>query len=184
MPTGPLALADAVGLDVAWRVTEAALAGTAPADDPVARVLAALVPERGRIGRKSGAGFYDYPTAGRKALWPGLAEIVGRPRPAEAFRVEGLKRRFLTVQALETVRVLEEGIVAEAREADVGSVLGFGFPAFTGGTASYVDFIGAARFAAVCTELAERHGERFRPPDLLAELAAGGGGLHARFPSA
>lgn len=189
MPVGPLALVDAVGLDVAWRVTMAAFAGEPmpggpPPDDPVARVLSALVPERGRIGRKAGAGFYDYPVGGPKALWPGLAEIVGRPRPAEAFRVEGLKRRFLTVQALETVRVLEEGVVTEAREADVGSVLGFGFPAPTGGTASYVDGIGAARFAAVCAEFAERHGERFRPPALLAGLAAGGGSLHARFPAA
>jgi len=184
MPAGPLALVDAVGLDVALGIAEAALAGGAAPDDPVARVLAALVVERGRIGRKGGAGFYDYPASGGKALWPGLAEIVGRPRPAEAFRVEGLKRRFLTVQALETVRVLEDGVVTEAREADVGSVLGFGFPAFTGGTASYVDGIGAARFAAVCAEFAERHGERFRPPALLAGLAADGGSLHGRFPAA
>ena len=184
MPTGPLALADEIGLDVAWRVAEAALAGGALADDPVARVLSALVPERGRSGRKGGAGFYDYPAGGAKALWPGLAEIVGRARPAETLRVEGLKRRFLVVQALETVRALEEGVVAEAREADVGSVLGFGFPAFTGGTASYVDGLGAARFAAMCAELAERHGERFRPPLLLAELAAGGGTLRGRFAAA
>lgn len=184
MPTGPLALADEVGLDVAWRVTEAALAGGAPADDPVARVLSALVPERGRLGRKGGAGFYDYPAGGAKALWPGLSEIVGRARPAEAVRAEGLKRRFLVVQALETVRALDEGVVADAREADVGSVLGFGFPAFTGGTASLVDGLGAGRFAAMCVELAERHGERFRPPPLLAELAAAGGRLRDRFPAA
>lgn len=184
MPTGPLALADEVGLDVAWRVTEAALAGEAPGDDPVARVLSALVPGRGRLGRKGGAGFYDYPAGGTKALWRGLAEIVGRARPAESIRVEGLKRRFLVVQALETVRALAEGVVTEAREADVGSVLGVGFPAFTGGTASYVDGLGAARFTAICGELAERHGERFRPPPLLAELAAAGGSLRDRFPAA
>ncbi len=183
MPTGPLALADEIGLDVAWRVAEVALAGVAPADDPVARVISALVPERGRLGRKGGAGFYDYPAGGRKALWPGLAGIAGRPRPAETIRVEGLKQRFLVVQALETVRALGEGVVAEAREADVGSVLGFGFPAFTGGTASYVDGLGSARFAAMCVELADRHGERFRPPVLLAELAAGGGTLRGRFPA-
>jgi 3-hydroxyacyl-CoA dehydrogenase/enoyl-CoA hydratase/3-hydroxybutyryl-CoA epimerase len=184
MPTGPLALADEVGLDVAWRVTEAALAGGGLSDDPVAQVLSALVPERGRLGRKGGAGFYDYPAGGRKGLWPGLAEIVGRPRPAETFRVEGLKVRLLTVQALETVRALDEGVVADAREADVGSVFGFGFPAFTGGTASYVDGVGIARFTALCEELADRHGERFRPPGALAELAAGGGSLHGRFRSA
>lgn len=181
MPTGPLALADEIGLDVAWRVAEAALAGATLADDPVARVLSALVPERGRIGRKGGAGFYDYPAGDRRALWPGLAGIVGRPRPAEAIRTDGLKRRFLVVQSLETVRALEAGIVADAREADVGSILGFGFPAFTGGTASYVDGQGVGRFAAICDELAERHGERFRPPALLADLAASGGSLHERF---
>jgi 3-hydroxyacyl-CoA dehydrogenase/enoyl-CoA hydratase/3-hydroxybutyryl-CoA epimerase len=181
MPTGPLALADEIGLDVAWRVVEASLAGAASSGDPVARVFSALAPERGRLGRKGGAGFYDYPAGGRKALWPGLAGFVGRPRPAETIRVEGLKQRFLVVQALETVRAQVEGVVADAREADVGSVLGFGFPAFTGGTASYVDGLGTARFAAMCSELADRHGERFRPPMLLAELAAGGGTLRGRF---
>jgi 3-hydroxyacyl-CoA dehydrogenase/enoyl-CoA hydratase/3-hydroxybutyryl-CoA epimerase len=183
MPVGPLALADEVGLDVAWRITAAARAeaGEAAVDAELARVLEALVVTRGRHGRKASAGFYDYPASGRKRLWPGLSEIVGQARPAETFRVDGLKRRLLVAQALETVRAFADGVVTDAREADVGSVLGFGFPAFTGGTASFVDAIGPARFAALCDELAVRHGDRFRPPPLLAELAAAGTGLHKRF---
>lgn len=183
MPVGPLALADEIGLDVAWHVTRTAAAeggATAPAPDLV-RILSDLVPERGRLGRKSGAGFYDYPPGGAKRLWPELSTLSGRPRPAESWRVDVLKRRLLVVQALETLRALEAGIVADAREADVGSVLGFGFPAFTGGTASYVDGLGVARFAALCGELADRHGERFRPPAVLSELAAAGESLRARF---
>ena len=85
-----------------------------------------------------------------------------------------MKRRLLYVQSLETARCLEEKVVLDPRDADVGAVLGWGFPPYLGGTVSQVDTIGVGRFVAECDRLAQRHGERFAPPRLLREMAAAG----------
>ncbi|MGQ7790978.1 3-hydroxyacyl-CoA dehydrogenase NAD-binding domain-containing protein [Faunimonas sp. B44] len=181
MPVGPLALNDEVALDLAWKIVQATKAdlGAQAVDPAQERLLEELVVRRERLGRKNGKGFYDY--HGReKRLWPGLSEIVA-PRPAEDFAVDELKRRLLAVQALEAARTFEEKVVTDVREADVGSILGFGFAPFTGGTLSYIDGMGAARFVAMCDGLAERHGERFRPNRLLRDMAAAGETFYGRF---
>src|SRR5205823_13182948 len=92
-----------------------------------------------------------------------------------------LKHRLLTVQALEAARCVEEGVITDVREADVGSILGFGFAPFTGGTLSYIDMIGTKRFVDLCKRLEKKYGPRFKPPRLLRNMAATGETFYGRF---
>jgi 3-hydroxyacyl-CoA dehydrogenase/enoyl-CoA hydratase/3-hydroxybutyryl-CoA epimerase len=181
MPVGPLALNDEVGLDLGWRIVQATRKdlGDEAVDPHQARLLEEMVVKRERLGRKNGKGFYNY--KGRdKALWPGISDIFAA-RSAEEFSIEELKQRLLVVQALEAARTFEEGVVTDPREADVGSILGFGFAPFTGGTLSYIDGMGLKDFVALAERLAEKHGERFRPNALLNEMAAKGETFYGRF---
>ncbi len=181
MPVGPLALNDEVGLDLGWRIVQATRKdlGEDAVDPQQAKLLEEMVVKRERLGRKNGKGFYDY--KGRdKALWPGISDIFAA-RSAEEFSIEELKQRLLVVQALEAARTVEEGVVTDPREADVGSILGFGFAPFTGGTLSYIDGIGVKDFVALAERLAEKHGERFSPSALLNEMAAKGETFYGRF---
>ncbi|WP_181699894.1 FAD-dependent oxidoreductase [Chthonobacter albigriseus] len=183
MPVGPLALNDEVAVDLAWKILQAAKKdlGDAAVDPRQEMLLKGMVIDRERLGRKNGKGFYDYPESGKKSLWKGISEIVGPAKPAEAFNVQELKNRLLAVQALEAARCVEEGVVTDVREADVGSILGFGFAPFTGGTLSYIDGMGAAAFVEMCDGLAASHGPRFSPPALLREMAEKGETFYGRF---
>ena len=155
MPVGPLSLTDEIGVDLAWKILQATKkdGGKEILIDPAQeRLLEEMVVKRERFGRKNGKGFYDY--AGRdKALWPGLAELVP-PKSGDDFDVAELKQRLLVTQALEAARTVEEGVVTDPREADVGSILGFGFAPYTGGTLSYIDGMGAEAFVALADRLA------------------------------
>jgi 3-hydroxyacyl-CoA dehydrogenase/enoyl-CoA hydratase/3-hydroxybutyryl-CoA epimerase len=183
MPVGPLALNDEVALDLVLKILETSRRelGEAAVDPDQLGLLESMVVEHGRQGRKNGKGFYDYPTTGMKALWPGLAALRRASLDPATIDITTLKRRFLVAQALEAARTIEEGVVTDPREADVGSILGFGFAPFTGGTLSYIDGIGAARFVALCQELAEAHGARFTPPPILTDLAKTGDTFYRRF---
>jgi 3-hydroxyacyl-CoA dehydrogenase / enoyl-CoA hydratase / 3-hydroxybutyryl-CoA epimerase len=128
-----------------------------------------FVEELKRPGRRFGAGFYDYPQDGKKHLWPGLAEVF--PRAPQQPAADEVMKRLLYIQALETARCMEEGVVTTAAEADLGSILGWGFPAWTGGTLSYIDTIGIRNFVAECDRLAKRYGKRFKPSKWLRERA-------------
>jgi 3-hydroxyacyl-CoA dehydrogenase/enoyl-CoA hydratase/3-hydroxybutyryl-CoA epimerase len=135
-------------------------------------VVKHFVEDLKRLGRKSGAGFYDYPEGGKKVLWSGLANEY--PRLAQQPAVEEVKTRLLYIQALETARCFEEGVLRSVHEADLGSILGWGFPAYTGGTLSYIDTIGPAKFVAECKRLTRAYGERFKPTKgLLARAQSG-----------
>ncbi|MBN9022931.1 MAG: 3-hydroxyacyl-CoA dehydrogenase, partial [Rhizobiales bacterium] len=186
LPVGPLALNDEVAIDLSLRIMDATRAdlGADAVPEAAYRLVETMVNEHGRLGRKNGKGFYDYPEApaGKKRLWPGLAGLHPPRRDVDAIDREALKLRFLAIMALETARCLEEGVVTDVREADVGSILGFGFPPFTGGTLSYIDFTGTAAFVARLDRLAHDHGPRFAPNDLLRDLARSGESLYARFP--
>jgi 3-hydroxyacyl-CoA dehydrogenase/enoyl-CoA hydratase/3-hydroxybutyryl-CoA epimerase len=129
------------------------------------------VEKRGRLGRKNGKGFYDYPEGGKKRLWPGLAELQKTKLDPDTIDIAELKQRFLVVQALEAARAVEEKVITDPREADVGSILGFGFAPFTGGTLSYIDGMGVAAFVDLAKALAKKHGERFKPCRLLMRMA-------------
>ena len=131
-------------------------------------LLEEMVEKRGRYGRKNGKGFYDYPQSGPKRLWPGLADLQPTKLDPDTLDVAELKARLLAMQALETARCVEEGVVTDMREADVGSILGFGFAPFTGGTISYIDGMGTKAFVELCTKLAKDHGDRFKPYKLLS----------------
>ena len=183
MPVGPLALNDEVALDLAWRILEATKAdlGEAAVDPDQAAILNALVNEHGRLGRKNRKGFYEYPEKGDKRLWAGLSDLQSRRIGADDVDRGEIKRRFLTAQALEAARTMEEGVVTDPREADVGSILGFGFAPFTGGVLSYIDGMGAAAFVAQCEALARTFGDRFAPGAQLREMAERGETFYGRF---
>ena len=186
MPVGPLVALPStrVAVDLAWKVLKATEADLgAQAIDPRQKALLEdMVEKRGRYGRKNGKGFYDYPQSGPKRLWPGLADLQPTKLDPDTIDVEELKHRLLAIQALESARCVEEGVVTDMREADVGSILGFGYAPFTGGTISYIDGMGSKAFVDLCNRLAKRHGERFKPPKLLRDMAKNGETFYGRFP--
>jgi 3-hydroxyacyl-CoA dehydrogenase/enoyl-CoA hydratase/3-hydroxybutyryl-CoA epimerase len=187
MPVGPLALNDEIALDLSLKIMAAARNDLGADAVPEAewRLINEMVVTRGRLGRKNGKGFYDYPEnrQEKKKLWPGLAELFPPTPSPDSIDVAELKQRFLAIQALETARCFQEGVLTDVREADVGSILGFGFAPFTGGTLSYIDGMGAAGFVALCKRLAKTHGDRFKPNRLLRDLAAKGESFYGRFPA-
>jgi 3-hydroxyacyl-CoA dehydrogenase/enoyl-CoA hydratase/3-hydroxybutyryl-CoA epimerase len=183
MPVGPLSLNDEVAIDLAWKILQATKKdlGEKAVDPQQETLLDAMVNKAGRLGRKNGKGFYDYPEKGQKSLWPGLRDLQPTHLDPDAIDVQELNDRILVTQALEAARTMEEGVVTDPREADVGSILGFGFAPFTGGTLSYIDFMGAKTFVALADRLAEKHGPRFAAPKLLREMAASGETFYGRF---
>ncbi|WP_035805197.1 3-hydroxyacyl-CoA dehydrogenase NAD-binding domain-containing protein [Kitasatospora mediocidica] len=152
-------------------------AGETWVEHPADVVMDRMVEEFGRPGRSGGAGFYDYDADGRRLrLWPGLREHFGRDGGVDV-PFEDLKERMLFAEALDSVRCLEEGVLTSVADANVGSILGIGFPAWTGGVLQYINGYegGVAGFLARARELAAAYGERFKPPALLERVAAEGG---------
>ncbi len=183
MPVGPLSLADEVALDLAWKIVAATRKdmGDKYVAGPLDNILEEMVIKRERFGRKNAKGFYDYPQGGKKHLWPGIPEVAGKPKAADAFDVEELKQRLLVMQALETARCFEEKVLTDVREADVGSILGFGFAPFSGGTLSYIDAMGTEAFVELCKKFTKKWGPRFKPNRLLREMAKNGETFYGRF---
>jgi 3-hydroxyacyl-CoA dehydrogenase/enoyl-CoA hydratase/3-hydroxybutyryl-CoA epimerase len=183
MPVGPLSLNDEVALDLGWKILQATKKdlGEGSVDPAQERVLRFMVEENGRFGRKNGKGFYDYHANGTKSLWPGLSALAERQLDPDKLDVGEMKQRFLVTQAVEAARAMAEGVVTDPREADVGSILGFGFAPFTGGVISYIDGMGAKAFVALCDKLAATYGPRFEPPQLLRDMAAKGETFYGRF---
>ncbi|MFI6274336.1 3-hydroxyacyl-CoA dehydrogenase NAD-binding domain-containing protein [Streptomyces sp. NPDC050988] len=145
---------------------------------PADSVIDRMVDEFGRPGRSGGAGFYEYGEDGRRAgLWPGLREHFTRAGAAEAeIPFRDMQERMLFSEALDTVRLLEEGVLTSVADANIGSIFGIGFPGWTGGVLQYINGYegGLPGFVARARELAERYGERFAPPALLVEKAEKG----------
>ena len=177
MPVGPLSLTDEVAVDLALKIVKATEAqlGAGSIDPAQKALLTALVEGEGRLGRKNKKGFYDYPEGAPKRLWPGLGGLQSAKIDPDAVDFTELKQRLLVVQALEAARTVGEGVVTDPREADVGSILGFGFAPFTGGALSYIDFMGAAAFVALAQSLEAKHGPRFAVPQNLLDMAARNG---------
>ena len=170
-PIGPLALLDEVTIDLPVKILKDAEGkdGNLYTIERGGKVLDRML-ELGRGSRKAGAGFYDYAEDGSKHLWEGL----GREFPVAADQPdqEELKKRFLYSQANETAQCLEEGVLETAQDADLGAILGWGFPLWTGGTLSYIDTIGIAEFVKEAGRLAENYGARFAPSKWLQDRAA------------
>lgn len=174
MAVGPLAVLDEVTLTLPLQARDQALADLADAGDrdtdPAYRLLDTLARELGRTGKASGAGFYDYPPDGPKTLWPGLAERWTRPDDA-GVPEQDVHDRLLFVQALETVRILDEGALTSVADANIGSVYGIGFASWTGGTLQFINACGPRAFVDRADQLADAYGERFRPPGALRARA-------------
>ncbi len=183
MPVGPLSLNDEVAVDLAWKILKATEADLGPAavDARQKALLGEMVEKRGRYGRKNGKGFYDYPEKGPKHLWPGLADLQPVKLDPDTIDVAELKHRLLGIQAIETARCFQEGVLTDVREADVGAILGFGFAPYTGGPLSWIDMMGAKRFVDLMKSLEKKHGARFKPPKLLVEMAGKGESFYRRF---
>ena len=181
MPIGPLQLIDETSIDLGVKIskaTKAAMGDAYPGE--VADSVVFWLFEQGRLGRKSQAGFYAYDDKGKRAgLWDGLADRF--PVAPEQPELEDVKNRILMVQALEAVRALEEGVLMDVREGDVGAILGWGFAPWSGGPLSWLDMIGADKAVAICDDLTAQYGDRFAAPALLKDIAAKGDGFYARF---
>jgi 3-hydroxyacyl-CoA dehydrogenase/enoyl-CoA hydratase/3-hydroxybutyryl-CoA epimerase len=124
-----------------------------------------------RMGQATGAGFYEYGDDGTMSLWPGLRAFERR---SARIPEDDIRDRLLYIQALETVRCLEEGVISSLADADAAAVSGWGFPRSEGGLARFIEKMGISAFVARSRELAQRYGERFEPPKGLARLADAG----------
>ena len=183
-PVGPLQLVDETSIDLGAKIaraTKAAMGDDYP-DEAVDEVIFWMEGE-GRLGRKSKAGFYDYDEKGkRQGYWPGLEQKY--PRAAEQPDLIEVQHRLMFAQVLEAVRALEEGVLEDIREGDVGAILAWGFAPWSGGPFSWLDIIGAPYAAERCDQLTEKFGPRFTTPDLLRELAEKNQTFYARFGTA
>lgn len=189
MPMGPLEVSDSVGLDTGLKVGRqlAVASGIDYAKNETGQLMAWLVEDEGRLGRKDGKGFYDYDEKGKPArLWPDLnkkIDVTVSECPPELKKE--LTSRLLVRQAVEVARCFEEGVITDARDGDIGSILAWGFAPYTGGCCSYIDLIwGIKGFVAEAERLAEKYGERFAPGAMLKDMAAKGEGFYDRFPPA
>ncbi|MDF2178147.1 3-hydroxyacyl-CoA dehydrogenase NAD-binding domain-containing protein [Aliiglaciecola sp. CAU 1673] len=175
-PVGPLAVSDEVSLSLFARIKQqthtdlAANGQSAPshaADNIIDKML-----NLSRSGRSAGKGFYDYPKDAEKQLWPLLSQTF---LDGEGYlRLEEAKDRLLCIMALETVRILEEGVLQSVAEANLGAIMGLGFPVWTGGPLQFINYLGVAEFVRRCDSLSRRYGQRFEPTQKLRAMADAG----------
>jgi 3-hydroxyacyl-CoA dehydrogenase/enoyl-CoA hydratase/3-hydroxybutyryl-CoA epimerase len=180
-PVGPIQLTDETSIDLGAKIARATKAamGDAYPDSP-SDDLIFWMEELGRLGRKSKAGFFDYDENGKRlGYWQGITEKF--PAAAELPALQDVKDRLMFAQVLEAVRALEEGVVEDIREGDVGAILAWGFAPWTGGPYSWLDMLGAEYAAERCDELEAAYGERFKCPELLRDMAAKGQSFYGRF---
>ncbi len=176
-PVGPLALLDEVTIDLPIKIVETSRAEEGGDYAPAVGLPTMYkMRELGRTSRKSGAGFYEYPAGGKKKLWSGLGGVfpLNAVQPAQ----DELKKRILFSQAIETARCLEERVLETPQDADLGAVYGWGFPAWTGGTVSYIDTLGLKQFVREADRLAQDYGPRFAPSPWLRALAEKGDSIY------
>ena len=181
MPLGPLQLVDETSIDLGVKIAKATRAamGDAYADGPVDAVIFKLA-DQGRMGRKAKAGFYDYDQAGkRQGLWSGLEQEW--PESDTQPDLTEVQHRLMFAQSLEAVRALDEGVLEDIREGDVGAILGWGFAPWSGGPFSWLDMLGAARAVEISDALTAKFGPRFTTPQLLRDMAAKGDSFYGRF---
>ncbi|MEY3534335.1 MAG: hypothetical protein RI979_2359, partial [Pseudomonadota bacterium] len=166
MPLGPLQLVDETSIDLGVKIAKATRAamGDAYPDGAVDEVLFWMA-DQGRLGKKANAGFYAYDAAGkREGLWEGLEARypVAKGQPD----LGTVQHRLLMAQVLEAVRALEDGVLTDIREGDVGAILGWGFAPWSGGPFGWLDIIGAAKAVEICEGLSASEGARFTPPQM------------------
>ncbi|GGC69788.1 3-hydroxyacyl-CoA dehydrogenase NAD-binding domain-containing protein [Undibacterium terreum] len=180
MPVGPLAVQDEVSLSLSLHVASQTRAdleaeGKPLPPYPAGTIIEQMVKEYKRAGKAAGAGFYEYPTdpkvnGGKKYLWPELTRHYVKPEVSLPY--EDVRDRILYIQALETIRCLQENVLESVRDANIGSIFGIGFPAWTGGAIQFVNHVGIKKFVERAEELQKSYGDRFTPPALLLKHAA------------
>ena len=172
LPVGPLAVLDEVTMELVYHVTQQTKRdlGTSYQEASGWPVIKKMAEDLKRLGKRYGQGFYDYPADAKKRLWPELSKHfpLAKTQPDLA----EVQKRLLYIQALETARCMEEGVLTEAADGDLGSILGWGFPPWTGGTLSFIDTLGTTEFVAECERLAKQYGPRFEPSKWLKARAA------------
>jgi len=180
-PVGPLQLVDETSIDLGAKIaraTKAAMGDDYP-DEAIDEVIFWMEDEE-RLGRKSNAGFFDYDEKGkRQGYWAGLEEKY--PHAEDQPDLIEVQHRLMFAQVLEAVRALEEGVLEDIREGDVGAILAWGFAPWSGGPFSWLDIIGTPYAAERCDQLTEAHGARFTCPDLLREMADKSQSFYGRF---
>ena len=175
MPVGPLAIQDEVSLTLSEHVAAEARKALAaqgkerPSTDADA-VIQTMIHEFNRKGKAAGAGFYDYPEGGKKQLWSGLEHWYKEVDISEQEMID----RFLFVQALDTIRCLEEGVLESVVDANIGSIFGIGFAAWTGGAVQFLNQYGLTKALNRAEILEHKYGERFKAPQLLKQKVAEG----------
>jgi 3-hydroxyacyl-CoA dehydrogenase/enoyl-CoA hydratase/3-hydroxybutyryl-CoA epimerase len=182
-PVGPIQLGDETSIDLAtkiMRATKAAMGNEYPASE--ADNLITWMEDEGRLGRKAKAGYFDYDENGKRlGYWKGIHDKY--PLAETQPDLQEVQDRLMFAQVLEAVKALEEGVLEDIREGDVGAVLAWGFAPWSGGPFSWLDIIGAAYAVERCEELAAKFGPRFAPPALLVEMAQKGETFYGRFGS-
>lgn len=180
-PVGPIQLNDETSIDLGAKIARATKAAMgdaypeSPADD-----LIFWLEDLGRLGRKSNAGFFDYDEKGKRVeYWKGMQEKY--PLAEDQPDLIEVQERLMFAQVLEAVRALEEGVLMDIREGDVGAILAWGFAPWSGGPLSWLDIIGTPYAAERCDQLTEAYGERFACPPLLREMAEKGQSFYGRF---
>ena len=180
-PVGPVQLTDETSIDLGAKIaraTKKAMGNAYPASE--ADNLIFWMEEQGRMGRKAKAGFFDYDAAGkRQGYWKGMQDRY--PLADHQPPLQQVQDRLMFVQVLEAVRALEEGVLMDIREGDVGAILGWGFAPWSGGPLSWLDMIGTPYAVERCEELAAEFGPRFEPPALLREMAEKNQTFYGRF---
>ncbi|WP_430448138.1 3-hydroxyacyl-CoA dehydrogenase NAD-binding domain-containing protein [Rhodophyticola sp.] len=180
MPLGPLQLTDETSIDLGVKIAKATKAAMGDAYDDSVDELLFWMEAEGRLGRKANAGFYAYDDKGKRlGLWDGLADKY--PLAEDQPDLIEVQHRLLFAQVLEAVRALEDEVLMDIREGDVGAILGWGFAPWSGGPFSWLDILGAPYAADRCDQLTKAYGARFTTPDLLREMADKGQSFYGRF---
>jgi 3-hydroxyacyl-CoA dehydrogenase/enoyl-CoA hydratase/3-hydroxybutyryl-CoA epimerase len=174
MPVGPLAVTDEVSLSLCSHImaqnkVDFEAEGKPWVLHPAEAVIHRMIHEFKRAGKSAGGGFYEYPAAGKKFLWPGLNSAYLKPEHQIPFH--DMQDRLQFIQAIETVRCLEEGVLTSVRDANIGSIFGIGFAPWTGGALQFLNQYGLRKAVTRAQELSRKYGERFTPPALLLKKA-------------
>ena len=182
-PVGPLAVSDEVTLSLMAKIKNQTIEDLAAMGEDYrahpAEVIIDRMIELERFGKSTGGGFYDYPENNgsvkrKKRLWQGLAKHFGYVAPLVDIDLKVLKHRLLFIMAIETVRCMQEEVLTSVRDANIGSIMGIGFPAWTGGALQYINQFGLDEFVTRAEQLTDIYGDRFSPPELLIKKAERG----------
>jgi len=172
-PVGPLAVTDEVSLTLVEKIRKQTMLdleaeGKEYTHHPAEKTVDKMVALE-RSGKLAGAGFYDYPTGAKKHLWSGLKETFEDAN--KAIDLQEIKDRLLYIQAIETVRCLEENVLTSVRDANIGSIMGIGYPVWTGGILQFINQTGLDAFIKRAEHLHANCGQRFEVPTLLKQMA-------------